>query len=229
MKKIVFAVFIVLAASTAAFAMKVENLPSISFIPLNSDFHIGIVNGIGNGLNIGINALVPLGDFGAGLEVEQIMSDINYSATINATRFGLIASLLLYNSIKLNYHMGNFNFMPSQAINFIDATGGNYILAEATNYKGQYWGISADYPAFDFIFTLKFTNNAIQDKGTVREIDLNIGRSLLNFRQSSRVAAESGTSNTATEVNSTATQEGASQKMDLNTRKSLRNYLQNGK
>ncbi|HTY13012.1 MAG TPA: hypothetical protein VMD02_02360, partial [Candidatus Omnitrophota bacterium] len=147
MKKLAAALLAVSLSYCSTFAMKVENLPSKSMIPLNSDFHIGVVNGIGNGLNIGINALVPMWNFGAGLEIEQIMSDINYSATINATRYGLVGAWTLSDSLKLNYHMGNFNVIPSTAVNYTDANGGSYVLAEAVNYKGQYWALSADYKA----------------------------------------------------------------------------------
>ena len=171
MKKIVLAIILVFVISRASFAIKLEKLPFLS------DFHIGIVNGIGMGLDLGVSGSIPIDAFRLGLEVEQIMSDINYSATINATRFGILLGYTISDTMRLNYHMGNFNFMPSRLIVFQDSSGSTYVLDEAVNYKGQYWAFSLDYRAWDFIFTPKFMVDSIFDKGTVRELDLNIGRS----------------------------------------------------
>ena len=171
MKKVLFSLLLVLIISDSSLAFKVEN------IPLVSDFHIGIATGVGTGINIGANALLSYRRFKFGLEVEQLMTDVNYSATINATRFGGVIGYVLSDVIRINYHMGNFNFMPSRLFQYQDSTGQTYIINEATNYKGQYWALSLDYSAWDFLFSPKFIINSIYNKGTVREFDFNIGKS----------------------------------------------------
>jgi hypothetical protein len=170
-KKIFFSLLLILIIPNNCFAFKVEN------IPLISDFHIGISTGVGTGINIGANALLSYRRLKFGFEVEQLMTDVNYSATINATRFGGVIGYVLSDVIRVNYHLGNFNFMPSRLFQYQDSTGQTYRVNEATNYKGQYWALSLDYYAWDFLFSPKFIVNGIYNQGMVREIDFNIGKS----------------------------------------------------
>lgn len=176
MKKLLIAAAVLFIISNSAFAIKVEKLPFMS------DFYIGLVNGIGMGLDIGGTAIYSLEDLRLGLEIEQIMSDVNYSATLNATRFGVRAGIKMNDNLEIFYHMGGFNFMPSVPITYKDSASQSYTVDGGVNYKGTYWAVSADYRAWDFILTPKFVNNTIFDHGVVREIDLNIGKSFnLNF------------------------------------------------
>jgi len=170
-KKILFSFLLVLIIYNSSPAIQVEN------IPLISDFHIGIATGIGTGIDIGANALLTYRRIKFGLEVEQLMTDVNYSATINATRFGGVIGYVLSDVIRINYHLGNFNFMPSRLLYYKDSNGQTYNLNEATNYKGQYWALSLDYSAWDFIFSIKFVVDSIYNQGTIREFDFNIGKS----------------------------------------------------
>ena len=157
--------------SSSASAMKIEKLPYMG------DFHLGIVHGPGLGINLGVDGGLKLKDFDIGLEVYQIMTDVNYSATISATRFGAILGLKLYPNLKLNGHYGYFNFIPSRDITFTDISGKSQTVIEANNYKGEYLAVSLDYSAWDLIFSPKYVFNKITDKGNLSEVDFNIGKS----------------------------------------------------
>ena len=169
---IVAGLVLLVAGANPGYSFTVEKLPFMS------DFHVGLVNGIGNGINIGLRALFPLDQFFVGPEVEQIMSDINYSATINASRFGVVGGMNVYENTKAFLHLGYFNFMPSDVFNYIDASGHFFQVSPGVNYKGLYWGLSADYTAWDFIFTIKYLSDSITDGGTINELDFNVGRSI---------------------------------------------------
>ncbi|MFA4967761.1 MAG: hypothetical protein WC624_06045 [Candidatus Margulisiibacteriota bacterium] len=174
MKRLLIALSIIIILSGAGFAIKVEKLPFMS------DFHIGLVNGIGMGINLGLHAIYPVQDLRFGLEVEQIMSDVNYTSTLNATRFGVCAGIKLYDNLSVFYHMGGFNFMPSVPFTYIDSGGQTHSVDGSVNYKGNYWAVSIDYLAWDFILTPIFINNTIYNQGSVKELDINIGKSF-NF------------------------------------------------
>lgn len=166
-----YLIFLILFLTNSAFALKVEN------IPLVSDFHVGLVSGIGIGISIGADALLSYRRLRFGLEVEQLMTDVNYSASIHATRFGGVVGYALSDVLKVNYHMGTFNFISSQFFQYRDANGGFYTVDEAVNYKGAYWALSLDYYAWDFLFSPKFVLNSINNQGIVREVDFNISKS----------------------------------------------------
>jgi hypothetical protein len=171
-KAVIAGIALLIASASPGFAFKVEKLPFMS------DFHIGVVNGIGMGINIGVRALYPFGDVMAGGELEQIMSDVNYAATLNASRFGLVAGLDVYENTQAYVHFGYFNFMASDFFLFTN-TGGNVTSINGSeNYKGLYMAISVDRRAWDFDFTLKLTTNNIYDRGAINEMDLNIGREI---------------------------------------------------
>lgn len=171
MKKHFLSLLIFLFASNAGFAIKLEKLPFMS------DFHIGIINGIGIGINLGASALLPFYNLGFGAEIEQLMTDVNYSATLNATRFGGLIRYALSDKMKINYHLGNFNFIPSRDFQYKDLSGQMQFITEAVNYKGSYWAVSLDYNEWDFIFSPKYVMDSIKDKGSVSEFDFNIGKS----------------------------------------------------
>ena len=171
MKKILISLVLTALLAGGSHAIKVEKLPFMS------DFYVGIVNGIGIGIDLGVRAIYPIEDLRFGLELEQIMSDVNYTMTLNATRLGACAGIKVNDNLTVFYHMGGFNFMPSRLYVYTDSNGNNYTLKENTNYKGTYWAVSADYLAWGFIITPRFVNNTIFDQGVVREIDVNIGKS----------------------------------------------------
>lgn len=151
-------------------AIKIENLP------LMSDAHVGMVSGIGLGIGLGFDAGLRLGNFQIGPEIEQLITDVDYSASINATRFGGFISYMISESFTLNFHAGSFNFQPNRQIIYT-ADGNNYILAENLDYKGSYSAISLDYlyKPFNMLITPKIALNSINEQGTLREFDLNLG------------------------------------------------------
>ena len=78
----VLAILIVFSLVFQAQAVKVQKLPFVS------DFHIGIVNGVGFGLNFGFNAGIDVWGAKIGPEIEQLILDVDYSASVNCTRYG---------------------------------------------------------------------------------------------------------------------------------------------
>jgi hypothetical protein len=169
--KAAFSILIIILLFSPATALKIENLPYMG------DFHLGIVNGPGMGLNLGVDGGLKLKDIDIGLELYQIMTDANYSATISATRLGAIIGLKLAPNFKLNGHYGYFNFVPNRDIVFKDMSGTNQVILENQNYKGDYAAVSLDYFVWDLIFSPKYVFNRITDKGNLSEIDFNIGKS----------------------------------------------------
>jgi len=170
MKKIILLAALFLLASQTH-AIKVENLH------LNGDLHLGIVNGPGMGIYVGLDAGLKFDKLEIGAEAAKLMTDVNYSATISATRYGLVLGLRLSDIMKLNLHKGAQNFEPSRDIAYKDASGKDQMLLESVNYYGDYWAISLDYQAWDYIISPKYVLNNVADKGSVQEIDLLIGKS----------------------------------------------------
>ncbi|MFA4906371.1 MAG: hypothetical protein WC645_07700 [Candidatus Margulisiibacteriota bacterium] len=170
MKRLLTATLIAGLIGSSALAIKIENLPYMG------DFHLGIVNGPGLGINLGVDGGIHYNDLDIGLEIYQIMTDANYSATISATRFGAIIGLRLSPNLKVNGHYGYFNFVPNRDIVFKDMSGTNQLVSENQNYKGDYTAVSLDYFIWDLIFSPKYVLNRINEKGLLSEIDLNIGK-----------------------------------------------------
>ena len=171
MKKLFITLVLTALLAGGSQAIKVEKLPFMS------DFYVGMVNGIGMGIDLGVRAIYPLEDLRFGLEVEQLMTDVNYSMTLNATRFGACCGIKINDNLTVFYHMGGFNFMPSRLYVYTDSNGKTYTLNESTNYKGTYWAVSVDYLACGFIISPRFVNNTIFDQGVAREVDVNVGKS----------------------------------------------------
>ena len=164
-----------LILSSSSFAIKLENLNLVS------NFHVGtILYGPGMGINIGISAKIPYikGLESFGLEVEQLMLDVNYQEMINTSRFGGLYSYKINNSFSSNAHIGLFNFQPSTDIQYIDFYGNTYLLSGSSNYKGYYLGLSLDYyySLWDITISPKYLLNYITDRGTIQELDLNFSK-----------------------------------------------------
>ncbi|KAF0134194.1 MAG: hypothetical protein FD145_837 [Candidatus Saganbacteria bacterium] len=170
MKNFAAAVFCIFMLSNICLAISLDKL---SFM---SDFHLGLVSGAGLGLNLGANALYSLGEVKIGAEVEQLMTDVGYSATLNATRFGAVLRMEFLDNWRTNLHAGIFNFMASRDFSFTNMSGASQNIIGAVNYKGNYSAISADYLSWDFIITIKYLLNNINEKGMLSEVDLNIGK-----------------------------------------------------
>ncbi|MFA5034493.1 MAG: hypothetical protein WC500_01740 [Candidatus Margulisiibacteriota bacterium] len=174
MKKYI-GVLIVLLFATSAFAIKLHELP------MASDFHLGLTTGIGTGLNFGAIFRFPFSNnFQLGAEIEPVMTDVNYSATMNLIRFGGVASYLINDEMMLNGHIGMYNMKVNQDINYVKDTT-LYTFLAATNYKGTYAAISLDYyyAPWDVKFTPKYVFNTVSDFNLqFNEIDFNITKPL---------------------------------------------------
>jgi hypothetical protein len=167
----VILLLILILASSASWAMKLENLPFMS------DVHTGIVYGPGMGIDLGAGAWLFLRDIKVGVEVEILMTDANYTATLNATRYGGVFGTKFQN-YTLNYHVGALNFISNRDLDYNDMSNQPQQIKENINYKGHYWGFSVDIPAGEFILSPKYLINTVTNQGSIWELDLNIARSL---------------------------------------------------
>lgn len=160
-----------LANFSCVLAMKLEK------VPLMADFHLGYVTGPGAGLNFGAKALLPLpGALKIGVEIEQLITDINNSSNINALRLGGSVGLRVRPDLTINYHLGSLGFTSNQDIVYQDSSGQTQRLTADTNYKGSYWGVSLAYYIWGFYFSPKYIVNTVTDKGTIAEFDFNVGK-----------------------------------------------------
>jgi hypothetical protein len=172
-KLAILAAFLLLAAVISpARAMKLQNLP------LMAEFHLGLVAGLGTGLDFGAKAYLPLENLKLGLEIEQLVTDYNYSANINCLRLGGTLSLSLSPNFTLNGHFGTLGFQSSQDFVYRDTSGANQNITANINYKGAYYGGSLDYAIWGVVITPKYLINNVTDKGPYSEFDLNIGKNL---------------------------------------------------
>jgi hypothetical protein len=163
-------IFWLIMLLSGAQAFKLENTPFFS------NFHIGFVSGVGAGLNFGVSGRFLPGDFKIGAEIEQVITDVNYSATINAIKYGGLVSLKLTDLITLNGHYGVLQFKTNKDFAFTDLSNTSIPLTANTPYTGNYWAISLDYPFEWFSLTPKYAVNTIQDKGSVAQFDINVSR-----------------------------------------------------
>ena len=164
-------VWLILLLSGAQ-AFKLENLPFFS------SFHIGFVSGVGSGLNFGATGKFLPGKLKIGAEIEQLITDVNYSASINALKYGGLVSYKCSDLITLNGHYGFIQFQSNKDFAYTDLSNTSYLLSANTAYTGSYWAVSLDY-AFDwFSLSPKYSVNTIQDKGSVTEFDINVSRGL---------------------------------------------------
>jgi hypothetical protein len=168
---IIFILFLSLFIIRPAQAFKVEKLPLVS------DVHIGVVSGVGTGLNIGFDAGFNVLGIKIGPEIEQVITDVDYSAGINATRVGGTISAWIYANWLLNYHIGMFNFQVKNRDIVVQQNGQNYtFLAGPGTYHGTYNALSLDYVWNDYLFTPKLLINLLDNGAQFKEIDFNIGR-----------------------------------------------------
>jgi len=153
-----------------SFAVHIQNLPFVSAA------HLGVVSGIGTGLSLGFSAGISLNNWKIGPEFEQIITDVDYSAAVNAKRLGAVLSVELMNGLVLNLHLGSFGFQVTNRDAAYRSGGNDYLLLADHYYSGQYEAVSADYLWNDFLITPKLAINAINGQGTLSEFDLNLGR-----------------------------------------------------
>jgi len=172
MKKSLLITSLIILLILPVSAFKLENLI------VKGDFHIGLVNGIGSGLNFGVRAEIPFeSDIELGLELEQLVTDVNYSATINGLKLGAVFSYQIMPVLGLNLHIGTLGFKSNKDIFYKNNSGQTQIIRENSNTTGQYYAISLDYAIWDLEISPKYIINNVTDKGQVTEFDLNLGKS----------------------------------------------------
>lgn len=171
MKHLFVLIFILILAS-GTIAIKVHELP------FASDVHLGFIQGVGTGVNIGVGFGFDVLDLKIGPEIEQALTTANNSTEIGSTRFGAFAKFPMYHNMSVNIHLGSFGFQPTGPdISYISG-GTNYILRNGIRYTGKYTSISLDIQMNDFILTPRYYYNLIDGQGGLSEIDLNFAYSL---------------------------------------------------
>jgi len=158
--------------SPAAQAVKVQKLPFVS------DFHMGVSNGVGFGLDFGFDAGIDLWGIKLGPEIEQLILDVDYSASINATRYGGYLTLPLTRDLNLNLHAGSTNFQVTKANVRYTVDGTVYTLPMDQKYSATYQAVSLDYILGDYKLSPKLVYNMVAGQGVfLREFDFNLARS----------------------------------------------------
>ena len=141
-----------------------------------SSFHIGGVIGFGLGINFGMDAGIPIGDFELGAEIEQAITDYKFEVSVNTTRLGLLVRYqIIEGLLSAGIHTGSTRFTTSKDTTFSDASSGDKIsLVGGDEYKASYVSASIDYALGDLIITPRFYINYIEG-GTLYEFDINLG------------------------------------------------------
>jgi hypothetical protein len=170
--KVILICLIFCFAALPAHAVKID-AESFDFA---SSFHIGAVMGPGLGLNFGLDAGIPMGDFELGLEFEQIITDYDYEVSINARRFGLITRYhIIEDLFSAAIHFGSAEFSTSQDVFVSDVFGGDETLITGGKINtASYLAASLEWMLGDLILSPKVCLNYVGG-GAVLQLDLNIG------------------------------------------------------
>ena len=154
-----------------ASAIKVHELP------FASDVHMGFIQGIGTGVNIGFGAGFNLMGFKLGPEIEQTLTTANNSTEIGGTRFGVFFKAPVYDNVTANIHLGSFGLQPTGADVGYISNKTSYTLLNGVRYSGKYTSASLDISLADFVLTPRYYYNVIDGQGGLSEFDLNFAYS----------------------------------------------------
>ncbi len=173
-RKILIILFCLIVLSINCSAIKIREMP------FASDVHLGFVTGIGTGINFGFDASFNVNEkLRIGPEIEQVITDVDYTSEINATRLGLYLNYDLSEFIEklaFNMHYGSTGFYVSKNDIRYEYQGKMYYLSANNSYSGQYIAFSLDYYLEEFFISPKLVINSIHGGGTFNEIDINVGR-----------------------------------------------------
>jgi hypothetical protein len=148
-------------------------------IPFDSSFHIGLTSGLGLGIDFGVEVEFPLSGFILGIEVEQLVTNINYEQNVNTAKFGLMKRFNLMSDLYLTLHLGFASFYLPKPVDYIDLyTGTTYSLPGDHQGRLAYWGMGVNYLLGEYIITPKMTFNTVDGGGTLLSFDVNIGHEL---------------------------------------------------
>lgn len=170
-RKIIFVLLFILICAPASSAVKVQKLPLVS------DVHIGLITGVGTGINIGFDAGINILRFKIGPEFEQIITTVDNLSNINGLRLGGYFNIQIFKNVSFNFHLGNIDFSVKDGDVAYTSNGNSYLLLADTSYKGSYQAFSIDFSWGDFMLSPKLIYNTITGGGKLTEFDLNIGRS----------------------------------------------------
>ncbi|MFC1559953.1 hypothetical protein ACFLZ2_00375 [Candidatus Margulisiibacteriota bacterium] len=173
MKEFVIMIIFVIALSGNCSSVTLKN------IPFDSSFHMGITSGLGLGVDFGVDVEFPFAGYKVGVEVEQLVTNINYEQNVNTAKFGLMYKYGLWSDFYLTFHAGFASFYLPKTVNYIDLyTGQEHTLPGDYQGRLSYWGVGLNYMVEEYIVTPKISFNTVGGGGTLLSIDLNVGHAL---------------------------------------------------
>ncbi len=147
-----------------------------SNVPFDSSFHLGLVNGPGTGVSIGVDMFYPFGGFNLGGEVEQQVTNAEMEQNINILKYGFAVKYVITDDLYLTIHIGKASFYITKAVDYNDSfSGAQYSIDDDTHGSATYLAIAPNFRIGDFFLTPKIVLNNIADGGTIAEFDLNLG------------------------------------------------------
>ena len=145
-------------------------------IPYDSSFHLGLVSGLGTGVNLGADVFFPMGDVSLGADVEQQITNSEFEQNINILKYGLAIKYVFSDDFYLTGHIGRGSFYITKAMDYRDSLSGEeYSIDEDTHGSNTYLGLAPNFRVGEYTLTPKIVLNNIVDGGTILEFDLNIG------------------------------------------------------
>jgi len=170
-KGILISIFLILLSSYAYPAKF-----SSANVPYDSSFHLGLVNGPGTGISIGVDVFFPVEGFSWGGEVEQQVTNSEFEQNINILKYGLVLKYVASEDLYFTAHIGKASFYLSKAVDYRDSfSGTEYSIDEDTHGSATYLAIAPNFRIGEYFLTPKAVLNNITDGGTIFEVDLNIG------------------------------------------------------
>jgi hypothetical protein len=172
MKRKTSIIFLVLLFSSCAHAAVFSG----ANVPFDSSFHLGLVNGPGTGVSIGVDMFYPVGGFNVGGEIEQQVTNSEMEQNINILKYGFAVKYVFSDDLYLTVHIGKATFYLTKAIDYRDSfSGAEYSIDEDTHGSATYLAIAPNFRVGEFFLTPKIVLNNIADGGTIAEFDLNLG------------------------------------------------------
>jgi hypothetical protein len=160
-----------IANTTSAITFSGEN------VPLDSSFHLGLVDGPGLGVSIGGEIFYLQGAFGIGGDIEQQITNSAYEQNISILKYGLALKYIINDDffVTLHFGVGSTNLL-SQSVEYMDTfSGDRKTIDEGTRVKASYWAIAPNFRIGEYYLSPKVVFNRIETGGTLLEVDVNIG------------------------------------------------------
>jgi len=169
--KVLISVFFILLSSYA-YPAKFSG----ANIPYDSSFHLGLVNGPGTGISIGVDVFFPLEGVSWGVDIEQQVTNSEFEQNINILKYGLALKYVVSEDLYFTTHIGKASFYLSKAVDYRDSFSGTEYSIDAETHGGAtYLAIAPNFRVGEYFLTPKVVFNNITDGGMIFEVDLNIG------------------------------------------------------